>query len=88
MQQQGCCLLVRVRRLLTPAPCLVFTTPAAPAAAAAAAALLLLLPRPCGAGESLSAALPNLRVLELVVQPESDQVAAVAALTQLTRLKL
>eukprot|EP00879_Flechtneria_rotunda_P008547 GHRR01008954.1.p1 GENE.GHRR01008954.1~~GHRR01008954.1.p1 ORF type:complete len:964 (+),score=482.48 GHRR01008954.1:440-3331(+) len=40
------------------------------------------------AGESLSAALPSLKTLELVIEPESDQVAAVAALTQLTRLKV
>ncbi|KAF6248247.1 hypothetical protein COO60DRAFT_1590128 [Scenedesmus sp. NREL 46B-D3] len=39
-------------------------------------------------GEALSAALPDLHTLELLVEPESDQVAAVAALTQLTRLKM
>eukprot|EP00775_Hariotina_reticulata_P004195 gene4195-4443_t len=39
-------------------------------------------------GEALSAALPNLRALELVIEPESDQVAALAALTQLTRIKV
>lgn len=32
--------------------------------------------------------LKSLKTLELLIEPESDQVAAVAALTQLTRLKI
>lgn len=39
-------------------------------------------------GEALSQSLKSLKALEILIEPESDQVAAIAALTQLTRLKV